>query len=94
MDNQSTKENKKMNINVIELITGIIIVADVEEMDEEPSCFLKNCREVTEKDGEIVLRKWPRYTDETEALIYSDRITTISEPNSELNSLYKKSINS
>ena len=94
MDNQSTKENKKMNINVIELITGIIIVADVEEMDEEPSCFLKNCREVTEKDGEIVLRKWPRYTDETEALIYSDRITTMSSPSNELETLYTSVINS
>ena len=84
-----------MNLNVIELVTGVIVVADIEELDEEPSCFLKNCREVLEDDeGVISLRKWPRYTDETEALIYSDRITTISEPNSELTSLYKKSINS
>ena len=84
-----------MNINVIELVTGVIVVADIEELDEEPSCFLKNCREVLEdNEGVILLRKWPRYTDETEALIFSDRITTMSEPNSELNSLYKKSINS
>jgi len=56
---------------------------------------LKNCREIVEdNEGVISLRKWPRYTDETEALIYSDRITTISEPNSELTSLYKQAINS
>ena len=83
-----------MNINVIELVTGIIIVADVEEMDEEPSCFLKNCREVLEQDGQLLLKKWPKYTDETDALIYSDRITTISQPNDELTSLYKDTINS
>ena len=84
-----------MNINVIELVTGVIVVADIEELDEEPSCFLKNCREVLEDDnGVLSLRKWPRYTDETEALIFSDRITTMSEPNSELSSLYKQAINS
>ena len=84
-----------MNVNVIELVTGVIVVADVEELDEEPSCFLKNWREIIEdNEGVISLRKWPRYTDETEALIYSDRITTISEPNSELTSLYKQAINS
>ena len=84
-----------MNINVIELVTGVIVVADIEELDEEPSCFLKNCREVLEDDnGVLSLRKWPRYTDETEALIYSDRITTMSSPSNELETLYTSVINS
>ena len=83
-----------MNINVIELITGTIIIADVEEMDEEPSCFLKNCREIIETDTEITLRKWPRYTDETDALIYSERITTMSSPDDDTATMYKASINS
>ena len=84
-----------MNLNVIELVTGVIVVADIEELDEEPSCFLKNCREVLEDDeGVISLRKWPRYTDETEALIYSDRITTMSSPSNELETLYTSVINS
>ena len=53
-----------MNLNVIELVTGVIVVADVEELDEEPSCFLKNCREIVEdNEGVISLRKWPRNTD-------------------------------
>jgi len=82
-----------MNLHVIELINNSFIVADVEDLDEEPSCYLKNCREILD-DGEITLRKWPRYTDEVDTLIHSNRIVTISEPSEEITALYKKSINS
>ena len=83
-----------MNLHVIELINNKIIVADVEELDEEPSCFLKNCREIIDTDGTISFRKWPQYTDETDTLIYSNRIVTISTPSEEVTSQYKKVINS
>lgn len=83
-----------MNLHVIELINNKIIVADVEELDEEPSCFLKNCREIIDTDGTISFRKWPQYTDETDTLIYSNRIVTISTPSEEITSQYKKVINS
>jgi small nuclear ribonucleoprotein (snRNP)-like protein len=82
-----------MNLHVIELINNTVVVADVEELDEEPSCFLKNCREIIQGD-ELTLRKWPRYTDETDTLIYSNRIVTISTPSEEIAALYKKTINS
>lgn len=82
-----------MNLHVIELINGTIIVADVEELDEEPSCFLKNCREIVDGD-DLRLIKWPRYTDETDTLIYSNRIVTISSPSEEIAAIYKKTINS
>ena len=83
-----------MNLHVIELINQKIVVADIEELDEEPSCFLKNCREIIDNDGIITFRKWPMYTDETDTLIYSNRIITISTPSDEVASLYKQSINS
>jgi len=83
-----------MNLHVIELINEKIVVADIEELDEEPSCFLKNCREIIDTDGTITFRKWPMYTDETDTLIYSNRIITISTPSDEVESLYKQSINS
>lgn len=83
-----------MNLNVIELINNSFVVADVEDLDEEPSCYLKNCREIIDDGENITLRKWPRYTDETDTLIYSNRIVTISEPSEEIASLYKKTINS
>ena len=83
-----------MNLHVIELINEKIVVADIEELGEEPSCFLKNCREIIDIDGTITFRKWPMYTDETDTLIYSNRIITISTPSDEIASLYKQSINS
>ncbi len=83
-----------MNLHVIELINNKVVVADVEELDEEPSCFLKNCREIIDIDGTISFRKWPQYTDETDTLIYSNRIVSISSPSDEVESLYKQSINS
>jgi hypothetical protein len=83
-----------MNLHVIELINDKIIIADVEELDEEPSCFLKNCREILDVDGTITFRKWPLYTDESDTLIYSKRIISISTPSDEVASLYKQSVNS
>ena len=41
-----------MNLHVIELMNNSFIIADVEDLDEEPSCYLKNCREMLD-DGEI-----------------------------------------
>tara|TARA_B100000902_G_C27266813_1_gene893997 strand:- start:549 stop:800 length:252 start_codon:yes stop_codon:yes gene_type:complete len=83
-----------MNLHVIELINNKIIVSDIEELDEEPSCFLKNSREIIDNDGTITFKKWPMYTDETDTLIYSNRIVTISTPSDEVASLYKQSVNS
>lgn len=83
-----------MNLHVIELINDKIIVADIEELGEEPSCFLKNSRELIDIDGIITFKKWPMYTDETDTLIYSNRIVTISTPSDEVASLYKQSVNS
>lgn len=83
-----------MNLHVIELVNNKVIIADVEELDEEPSCFLKNCREIIDTDGTITFRKWPLYTDETDTLIYSNRIVSISTPSDEVANLYKKIINS
>lgn len=84
-----------MNVHVMELSNGKHIIADVEELPEEPSAYLKNCREIVEDiTGSIGLKKWPKYTDEPDVLIYSKSIFTISEPNSQLLEKYKESINS
>ena len=73
-----------MNLHVIELINNSFIIADVEDLDEEPSCYLKNCREILENGDDIELKKWPRYTDEVDTLIHSNRIVTISKPSEEV----------
>ena len=50
--------------------------------------------EIIDVDGTITFRKWPLYTDETDTLIYSKRIISISTPSDEVANLYKKTINS
>ncbi len=69
-----------MNLKVIQLNTGDYIIADVEQLEEEPSCYLKNCYRIV--DGN--LHEWPMYSSEREALIYADRIVTISEPHPDI----------
>ena len=70
-----------MNLKVIQLNTGDYIIADVEELEEEePSCYLKNCYQIIDGD----LREWPKYSSDREALIFSDRIVTISEPHPDI----------
>ena len=79
----------------MELVNGKHIIADVEELPEEPSAYLKNCREILDEiNGTPILRKWPRYTDETDTLIYSKSIFTISEPTTDILNRYNKAINS
>ena len=84
-----------MNVHVMELANGKHIIADVEELPEEPSAYLKNCREIVEDiAGNIGLKKWPKYTDEPDVLVYSKSIFTISEPTTHILEKYKESINS
>ena len=69
-----------MNLKVIQFTNGTHIIADVEELEEEPSCYLKNCYQITDSE----LTEWPQYSSEREALIYADRILTISEPHPDI----------
>ncbi len=70
-----------MNLQVVQLVTGDHVVADVEQLEEEPNCYLKDPYLIKD-DGSLV--EWPLYSSERGALIYSNRIVTISEPNSEI----------
>lgn len=71
-----------MNLKVLQLVDGTHIIADVEQLEEEPSCYLKNCYLINEETN--TLDEWPRYSSEREALIFSDRILTISDPHSDI----------
>ena len=70
-----------MNIQVVQLVTGDHVLADIEQLDEEPNCYLKDAYLIKE-DGTLV--EWPLYSSERGALIYSNRIVTISEPDAEI----------
>lgn len=71
-----------MNLKILQLVDGTHIIADVEQLEEEPSCYLKNCYLIDEETNTLV--EWPRYSSEREALIFSDRILTISDPHSDI----------
>ena len=70
-----------MNIQVVQLVTGDHVLADIEQLDEEPNCYLKDAYLIKE-DGTLV--ELPLYSSERGALIYSNRIVTISEPDAEI----------
>ena len=75
-----------MQIALIILKSGIEIITMAEQMDEEPSCHMKDPYKIRE-DG--TLEPWPRYTIDTDVMLYSDKIATIVEPTSELKKKYE-----
>ena len=75
-----------MQIALIILKSGIELITMAEQMDEEPSCHMKDPYKIME-DG--TLEPWPRYTIDTDVMLYSDNIATIVEPTSELKKKYE-----
>ena len=74
-----------MNLNVIELVTGVIVVADVEELDEEPSILIENCYEVVSEQD---LKPFPAFTEQRDMFLTSDVIMSILDPSPNLVELY------
>ena len=75
-----------MELALIILKSGIELIAMAEQMDEEPSCHMQDPYLIT-KDG--TLEPWPRYTTDTDVLLYSETIATIVTPKSELKKKYE-----
>ena len=76
----------KMQIALIILKSGIELITMAEQMDEEPSCHMQDPYLVKE-DG--TLEPWPRYTVDTDILLYSETIATIVTPTAELKKKYE-----
>ena len=75
-----------MQIALIILKSGIQIITMAEQMDEEPSCHMQDPYLIKE-DG--TLEPWPRYTIDTDILLYSETIATIVTPTAELKKKYE-----
>ena len=75
-----------MELALIILKSRIELIAMSEQMDEEPSCHMQDPYLIT-KDG--TLEPWPRYTTDTDVLLYSETIATIVTPTSELKKKYE-----
>ena len=75
-----------MQIALIILKSGIELVTMAEQLEEEPRCHMQDPYMIKE-DG--TLEPWPRYTNDTDVLLYSETIATIVTPTSELKKKYE-----
>ena len=81
-----TQTRNIMQIALIILKSGIELVTMAEQLEEEPSCHMQDPYKINE-DG--TLEPWPRYTTDTDVLLYSETIATIVTPTSELKKKYE-----
>ena len=75
-----------MQIALIILKSGIELITMAEQLEEEPSCHMQDPY-LIKADG--TLEPWPRYTIDTDILLYSETIATIVTPTAELKKKYK-----
>ncbi len=75
-----------MEIKTILLRNGTYLISQITEMELEPSCFLADPMEII--DGEF--RKFPRYTNQRNVLLYSESLATLATPDPEILSKYKE----
>ena len=75
-----------MQIALIILKSGIHLITKAEQLEEEPSCHMQDPYLIKE-DG--TLEPWPRYTNDTDILLYSETIATIVEPDEEIRKKYE-----
>jgi hypothetical protein len=71
---------------------GVYLIAQLEQLDEEPSCYLKNIYQITEDDDGVVLTKWPKYTSQNESLFFQEDFITVVEPSPSVLDKYKETI--
>ena len=71
---------------VVILRSGIHLISKVEQLDEEPNCHLEDPYLIKD-DG--TLEPWPRYTTDTDVLLYSETLGTIVEPTNEIKKKYE-----
>ena len=75
-----------MQIALIKLKSGVNLVCMAEQLDEEPSCHMEHPYLIKD-DG--TLEPWPRYTNDTDILLYSETIATIVEPDDDIKKKYE-----
>ena len=63
------------------------LIGRVTQLDEEPSCLIENCMQVTEED---TLLPFPRFTQQRDMFLTSDMILTILDPSPEVLKKYNQ----
>ena len=75
-------------IKCLVLLTGIVLIAKIEEIDAElgdPNCLISDVC-VINSDGTI--SSWLDFSEDTELMIRSENILTITEPKKDIVKLY------
>lgn len=80
------------DVQVFLLKIGVYIIAQLEQLDEEPSCYLKNIYQISEDDNGVVLTKWPKYTAQNDSLFFQEDFITAVEPSPSVLDQYKETI--
>ena len=62
------------------------LIGKVTQLDEEPSCLIENCMQVTADD---TLVPFPRFTEQRDMFLTSDMILTILDPSPKVLETYK-----
>lgn len=80
-----------MNINLIILKSGQVIVAQSEELEYEPRCHMVHPHLVSGEKN-VVLKRWPSYTQDDHILLRGDDLLTVCQPTPEVRAAYLKRI--
>jgi len=75
-----------LKVLLLKSLPDVYVVGMIEEMDEEPSLFIRDAFEI--KDGQ--LSEWPRYTSQRDLFLTSDSIFTILDPSAEIAAAYSQ----
>ncbi|AEC53089.1 hypothetical cyanophage protein [Synechococcus phage S-CRM01] len=89
-----------MIVSLILLNSGEYLISQVEQLGIEPSCHLREPYEIKELEKlelkispfSFSLKKWPRYTDEEDILLYSRDIKTMCDPSQNVLTKYLETI--
>ena len=79
-------------IKCLVLLTGIVLIAKIEEIDAElgdPNCLISDVC-VINSDG--TMSSWLDFSEDTELMIRSENILTITEPKKDIVKLYLETI--
>ena len=79
-------------IKCLVLLTGIVLIAKIEEIDAElgdPNCLISDVC-VINSDGTI--SSWLDFSEDTELMIRSENILTLVDPNKDTLKLYLETI--
>ena len=79
-------------IKCLVLLTGIVLIAKIEEIDAElgdPNCLISD---VCEINSDWTISSWLDFSEDTELMIRSENILTITEPKKDIVKLYLETI--